>query len=187
MADNLRILKTKKNNALLVIDIQERIIKPIKNIDGILININLIINAYKILGDNIYFSEQNPSKLGSTNKNLLPNSKFKVFEKMAFSLGNDELINRELNIKRVKDLIICGVETHICIQQTVIDFLKKGFNIYIVADAMGSRNIIDHNISIQRMISMGVNISSTESIIFELCKTASRDEFKEISNLIKNK
>ena len=81
-------------------------------------------------------------------------------------------------------MIVCGIETHICIQQTVLDCLQKGFEVILISDAMSSRNKVDHEISLKRMIQTGAILSTTESIIFELCKTADRKEFKEIRNII---
>ena len=173
-----------KNKALIIIDAQEKIINSIKNKESILNKIIKLLSAYEILEENIYISEQNPSKLGSTIKDLLPRKDFKVLEKMSFSLVNDKL-SKEFKFKGIKKLIICGFETHICIQQSVIDFLNQKYEVYIVIDAMGSRNSYDHKIGIRRMLSEGATISSCESIIFELCKTASRKEFKEISHIIK--
>ena len=81
-------------------------------------------------------------------------------------------------------MIVCGIETHICIQQTVLDCLQKGFEVILVTDAMSSRNRVDHEIALKRMIQMGAILTTTESIIFELCKTSDRKEFKEIRNII---
>tara|TARA_Y100001968_G_scaffold257679_1_gene244456 strand:+ start:18149 stop:18688 length:540 start_codon:yes stop_codon:yes gene_type:complete len=174
-------------SALLIIDAQEKITNPIEGKGTIIKNIKILLDAYESLEENIYISEQIPKKLGKTIPNLLPTKKFKLFEKVDFSLGtNSEFIN-DLNEKKIKNLIICGFETHICVQQTVIDLLNCNFKIYIVVDAMGSRNAIDHQISLKRMFSEGAIISTSESIIFELCKTSSREEFKSISNIIKNK
>ena len=83
-------------------------------------------------------------------------------------------------------MIICGFETHICIQQSVLEFLNKGFEVLVISDAMGSRNNLDHQIALQRMLQKGAIITTTESIIFGICKTSDRKEFKEISNIIKN-
>jgi len=177
---------SKKETALLIIDAQDKIINPIKNKDLILKNIYKLLKTYEILGENIYISEQNPLKLGSTNAKLLPQTNFKIFEKMDFSVANDKKLNNELSNKKIKQLIICGFETHICIQQSVLGFLKKNFKVYLVADSMSSRKIIDHDIAIERMRSEGAILASSESIIFELCETSSRIEFKEISNIIKN-
>ncbi len=178
--------KLKKINCLLIIDIQEKIIKPIFNKDVITKNIKKLIDAYQILEENIILSEQNPLKLGSTIPELLPKARFNKFEKMDFSLANIEEFLEALENKKITNLIICGIETHICIQQTVLDCLQKGFEVILISDAMGSRNMEDHEIALQRMIQRGAILTTTESIIFELCETSNRKEFKEIRKIILN-
>ena len=177
---------SKKETALLIMDAQTKIMNPIKNKDLIIENIYKLLKSYEILGENIFISEQNPQKLGSTVEKLLPKSDFKIFKKMDFSIANNKLLNNELSSKKIKQLIICGFETHICIQQSVLGFLKKNFKVYLVADSISSRKTIDHDIAIERMRSEGAILTTSESIIFELCETSSRIEFKEISNIIKN-
>ena len=184
-------MNTSKNNndeiALIIIDAQQKIINPIKNQDKIISNIELLLRSYELLRENIFLSEQNPIKLGNTLKNLLPNKEFKKIEKMRFSIAFENNITDTFSSKNIKSLIICGFESHICIQQSVLDFLHEGYEVFVIADAIGSRNITDHDISLDRMSSKGATITTTESIIFQLCETSSRKEFKAISNLIKNK
>ena len=175
---------SQKVNALLIIDVQEKIIRAIFNKDSISKNIKKLIDAYQILEENIFLSEQNPLKLGKTIPELLPKGGFKKIEKMEFSLANIKEFLKELKNKKITNLIVCGIETHICIQQTVLDCLQKGFEVFLISDAMGSRNKVDHEIALQRMIQKGAILTTTESIIFELCKTANRKEFKEIRNII---
>ena len=132
----MKILSTEqllpKVNALLIIDIQAKILKPIFNKDLIIKNIKKLIDAYQILEENIFVSEQNPFKLGATIPELLPNNGFKKIEKMEFSLANIQEFLKELKNKKITNLIVCGIETHICIQQTVLDCLQKGFEVIIV-------------------------------------------------------
>ena len=173
-----------KVNSLLIIDIQEKIISPILNKDSIIKNIKKLINAYQILEENIFISEQNPLKLGQTIPELLPKSRFKKIEKMAFSLASIQDFLKELKNKKITNLIVCGIETHICIQQTVLDCLQKGFEVILISDAMSSRNRLDHKIALKCMVQRGAFLTTTESIIFELCKTSDRKEFKEIKNII---
>jgi len=173
-----------KVNALLIIDVQEKIIRAIFKKDSITKNIKKLIDAYQILEENIFLSEQNPFKLGATIPELLPKNGFKKVEKMEFSLANIQEFLEELKNKKITNLIVCGIETHICIQQTVLDCLQKGFEVILISDAMGSRNKVDHEIALQRMNQSGAILTTTESIIFELCKTADREEFKEIRNII---
>ena len=173
-------------NALFLIDIQEKIINPIYNKDSITKNIHKLISAYQILDENIFISEQNPIKLGQTLPNLLPKEGFTKIEKRDFSLASSQHLFEKLENKKITNLIICGLETHICIQQSVLEFLKRGYEVLLISDAMGSRNKLDHEIALQRMLHKGAIITTTESIIFEICKTADRKEFKEIRNIIKN-
>ena len=176
---------SRKVNALLIIDIQEKIIRPIFNKDSIIKNIKKLIDAYQILEENIFVSEQNPPKLGSTIPELLPTKAgFKKIEKMEFSLAHIQEFSQELENKKITNLIVCGIETHICVQQTVLDCIQNGFEVILISDAMSSRNRVDHEISLQRMSQTGAVLTTTESIIFELCKTADRKEFKEIRNII---
>ena len=178
--------KLKIKNALLLIDIQEKIIKPIEDKDLITKNAKKLLDAYQILDENIFLSEQNPIKLGKTIPELLPEVGYKTIEKMEFSIVNNQEFNEELQKKKITNLIVCGIETHICIQQSVLELLKKGFEVFLISDAMGSRQKLDHEISLKRMTNEGAILTTTESIIFELCKTSNRKEFKEISNIIKN-
>tara|TARA_B100000614_G_scaffold253728_1_gene268052 strand:- start:249 stop:815 length:567 start_codon:yes stop_codon:yes gene_type:complete len=173
-----------KVNALIIVDIQEKIINPVFNKDSITKNIKKLIDAYQILEENIFVSEQNPLKLGKTIPELLPKGGFNKIEKMEFSLANIKEFLKELKNKKITNLIVCGIETHICIQQTVLDCLQKGFEVILISDAMGSRNRVDHEIALQRMMQKGAILTTTESIIFELCKTANRKEFKEIREII---
>jgi len=173
-----------KVNALLIIDIQEKIIRPIFNKDSIIKNIKKLLSAYQILEENIFVSDQNPPKLGVTIPELTPLEGFRKFEKMEFSLAKLEEFLKDLKNKKITNLIVCGIETHICIQQTALDCLQKGFKVILVSDAMSSRNRVDHEIALQRMIQKGAILTTTESIIFELCKTADRKELKEIRNKI---
>ena len=173
-------------NALFLIDIQEKIINPIPNKDLITKNIKKLLSAYQILDKNIFLSEQNPLKLGTTINELIPKVAYKKIEKMEFSLAFRKDLFKELDNKNIINLIICGLETHICIQQSVLDFLGKGYKVILIADAMGSRKNLDHEIALQRMVNKGAIITTTESIIFELCRTSDREEFKEIREIIKN-
>ena len=176
--------QSSKVNALLIIDIQEKIIRPIFNKDLISKKNKKLLDAYQILEENIFISEQNPLKLGVTIPELSPIAEFRKFEKMEFSLAKLEDFLKELKDKKITNLIVCGIETHICIQQTVLDCLQKGFEVILISDCMGSRNRVDHEIALQRMTRNGAILTTTESIIFELCKTADREEFKEIRNII---
>ena len=172
-----------KVNALIIIDIQEKIIRPIFNKDTIIKNITKLINAYQILEENIFISEQNPLKLGVTIPELSPIAEFRKFEKMEFSLAKLEDFLKELKDKKITNLIVCGIETHICIQQTVLDCSKKGFEVILISDAMGSRNRADHEIALQRMTQSVAILTTTESIILNYAKLRIEKNLKKLETL----
>ena len=105
---------------------------------------------------------------------------------MEFSCNKNKSFTDYINKYNFKNIIVCGIESHICILQTSIDLLAEGFNVLIPKDAIGSRNEIDNDTAFLRLILSGAVASTTESIICELCKTSSRKEFREISKILKN-
>ena len=173
--------------ALLIIDAQEKLITSIENKELILGNINKLIESSLILRVHQYFTEQNPEKLGSTTQSITKDKQIKSYSKMSFSCIECKGLIRDIKTKNIKNLVLCGIETHICVQQTAIDLKNRGINIFVPIDAVGSRYSIDHETAIRRLQYAGVIITSTESIIFEWCKSADREEFKSISNIVKNR
>ena len=184
--NNNRKVILEDETLLLIMDMQEKLINNIKGNQLLIFNIKKLIDACNLLNVRIAITEQNPLKLGMTLESVLENNKYPKFEKMEFSCSkNDRFINY---IKKYdfKNIIVCGIESHICILQTSIDLLTKGFNIIIPRDAIGSRSDIDNDTAFLRLISSGAVASTTESIICELCKSSNRKEFREISKILKN-
>ena len=181
-------LKTLKENEtlLLIMDLQEKLITNIKDNQLLIFNIKKLIDACNLLNVNIAITEQNPSKLGKTLESILDNKDYPKFEKMEFSCIKNENFINYINEYNFKNIIVCGIESHICILQTSIDLLQKGLNILIPRDAIGSRNEIDNDTAFLRLILSGAVASTTESLICELCKTSNRKEFKEVSKILKN-
>ena len=184
--NNNRQVILEDETLLLIMDMQEKLIKNIKGDQLLIFNIKKLIDACNLLNVRIAITEQNPLKLGMTLESVIDNNKYPKFEKMEFSCSkNDRFINY---IKKYdfKNIIVCGIESHICILQTSIDLLRKGFNILIPRDAIGSRNEIDNDTAFLRLILSGAVASTTESLICELCKTSNRKEFREVSKILKN-
>ena len=171
---------------LLIVDMQQKLISNIKRNQQLIFNIKKLIDTCNLLNVRIAITEQNPLKLGMTLESVLDNNKYPKFEKMEFSCSkNDRFINY---IKKYdfKNIIVCGIESHICVLQTSIELLAEGFNILIPRDAIGSRSEVDNDTAFLRLILSGAVASTTESIICELCKTSNRKEFREISKILKN-
>ncbi len=170
---------------LLIIDYQEKLIGKIDGNELITFNIKRLIDSCKLLNVEIVISEQNPSKLGGTLKEILTLKDLIKIEKMEFSCLENRTFKKYLNRKNLKNIILCGIESHICVLQTSLDLLSNNFNVLIPRDAIGSRHNIDNETAFIRLTCAGAIPSTTESIICELCKNASRKEFKDISRILK--
>ena len=171
---------------LLIVDVQQKLIKNIKDNQQLLFNIKKLIDTCNLLKVRVAITEQNPLKLGKTLESVIDDNEYPIFEKMEFScIKNKNFINY-LNEHNFKNIIVCGIESHICVLQTSIDLLQKGLNILIPRDAIGSRNEIDNDTAFLRLILSGAIASTTESLICELCKTSNRKEFREVSKILKD-
>ena len=171
---------------LLIVDVQQKLINNVKGSQLLIFNIKKLIDTCNLLNVNIAITEQNPLKLGMTLESILNDNEYPKFEKMEFSCSENKNFLNYINKNNFKNIIVCGIESHICILQTSIDLLRKGFNILIPRDAIGSRNEIDNDTAFLRLILSGAVASTTESLICELCKTSNRKEFREVSKILKN-
>ncbi len=183
--NNSKIL-LENETLLLIVDVQQKLINNIKGSQLLIFNIKKLIDTCNLLNVNIAITEQNPLKLGMTLESILNDDEYPKFEKMEFSCSENKNFLNYINKNNFKNIIVCGIESHICILQTSIDLLRKGFNILIPRDAIGSRNEIDNDTAFLRLILSGAVASTTESLICELCKTSNRKEFREVSKIIKN-
>ena len=185
--DNNTQLILEDETLLLVLDIQEKLINNIQGNKLLIFNIKKLIKTCNLLNIPIAFTEQNPLRLGKTLESILDGKEYPKFEKMEFSCSKDKSFTDYINEYSFKNVIVCGIESHICILQTSIELLEKGFNILIPRDAIGSRNEIDNETAFLRLILSGAVASTTESVICELCKTSKRKEFKDISKILKSR
>lgn len=175
-----------ENSLVLIIDIQEKLLNAAFNKEQILKNSSIIVSAANILDITILATEQYPKGLGNTvsdiNKNI---KKENIYEKSSFSaLDNDELKNRLAGLNK-NQIILFGIETHICVNQTAQALIKQGYNVYMISNASGSRFESEHLAGINRIEKCGGNILTTEIALFELLKTAAHPNFKAVQNLIK--
>jgi len=184
--DNNTKLVLEDETLLLIIDMQDKLISNIKNNQLLIFNIKKLIDTCNLLNVRIAITEQNPLKLGKTLESILENKEYPKFEKMEFSCSKNKSFINYIEKNNFRNIIVCGIESHICILQTSIELLAKGFNILIPRDAIGSRNTIDNETAFLRLILSGAVASTAESLICELCKTSKRKEFREVSKILKN-
>ncbi len=180
------IILQRDKTALLIIDMQERILAAMQNSDSLISNAEKLISSFKILNIPIYYTEQYPKGLGPTSPKLLNHLEgIESITKMSFScIDAGELFNT-LKSKRLTQIVVCGIESHVCVQQTVLDLLINDFQVNVAADAVSSRKVIDYEIALRRMNEHGAEITTTESILFELLNICGTDEFKAISKIVK--
>lgn len=180
------IILKKETSALLIIDLQEKILPVIRNIDIVIENTIKLIKGFKTLNLPIYFTEQYPKGLGPTSSKILAELQgYNAIQKMSFSCFGAEDLFTELRSKKLHQIIISGVESHVCVQQTVLDLLANDFQVNVAADAISSRREFDFQIALDRMRTLGAEITTTESILFELLEVCGTPEFKEISKIVK--
>jgi len=180
-----KLLKLEKTS-LLIIDIQERILPVINNFQIVLDNTIKLIKGFKVLELPIYLTEQYPKGLGSTHRTITEElGEIKPFDKMSFSCSGAGDLFAEFKKKNLSQIVVCGIESHVCVQQTVLDLIENRFQVNLAADAVSSRKEIDYKISLERMRYYGSEVTTTESILFELLNVCGTDQFKAVSKIVK--
>lgn len=148
-------------------------------------NVNKLLKGAEILGIETILTEQYPKGLGNTCAELSLPPKIDIFPKDCFSCLLDHNINDQLKLTNRKHLVLCGVESHICVLKTALDAIKEGYTVHVVADAVSSRTLENKQLALERMRQAGAFIVSTEMILFMMLDKAGTPEFKAISQLIK--
>ncbi len=180
-----KLLITDKT-ALLIIDIQERIIRVINEYETVVENTIKLIKGFKALGVPIYYTEQYPKGLGPTVESIQNELEGnEAIQKLSFSCSGAGNLFDELKKNGISQVVVCGVESHVCVQQTVLDLIANDFQVNIAADAVSSRRVKDYEISLSRMRQYGADVTTVESILFELLNVCGTDVFKQISKIVK--
>ncbi len=176
----------KKNSLLLVVDVQEKLFDYMLNKEELKKNIIKLLKAFRLLGLPVIFIEQNPEGLGKTIKEIRSAGKNeKFFTKMTFGLNNNPDILNYIKKLEITNIIICGIEAHVCVYQCGLDLINSGYIVHIVTDAVSSRKKTDIKTAITRLIQEKALCSSTEMSIFDLLKTCTEKEFKPILEIVK--
>ena len=172
------------DTAIVVIDVQEKLIPLIRDNRRIVWNIRRLLDGAKILGLPALATEQYPEKLGPTVDELAQRLG-DVPSKLAFSCVGCAGFVEQFHRAGVNKLLLVGIEAHVCVQQTCLDLLADGNVVYVATDAIGSRYEIDYQTALRRMESAGATLSTTESALFEWCQRSGTPEFKQISRLVR--
>lgn len=170
----------------LIVDLQERLVPHMHEHDLLLQRCEVLIKGLGVLGVPMMYTEQYPAGLGKTVDavgSLLSTSP--AIEKRSFSCCDEPAVLTQLQSTGRTTVLVAGIESHVCVLQTAIDLQTSGFDPVIIADAVSSRREYDRKIALERMAREGCRISTVESILFELMRTARHGRFKEISQLVK--
>ena len=175
------------NTVLIVIDIQGSLAQSMYEKDRLFENAKKIIKGSRVLGAPIIVTEQIPEKLGPTVPeiaNLI--SDIQHISKTSFSCCGSERFMRELGTLNRKQILLAGIEAHVCVYLTAMDMLDiGGYEVQIVADAVSSRTVRNRDIALKKMRDNGASLTSTEMALFELLKTAENEKAREIFKIVK--
>jgi nicotinamidase-related amidase len=175
--------------ALVVIDLQERLMPVIHDAAAVTRNVDILIRGARVLDVPLLVTEQYVKGLGPTieplRRALAETSGYTPIEKATFSAwGVGEFVTSLRQLRR-KQVLVAGVETHVCVYQTVSDLLANGYDVTVAGDAVSSRTLLNRDLGLRRMAADGARLSSTEMALFELLGTSGTDEFREIARLVK--
>jgi nicotinamidase-related amidase len=178
-------LPERNHTRLLIIDLQEKLMPVIHERQKLSDKVNTLIKGMEILKVPTVVTEQYPAGLGKTDAAIHLPEDFHCYEKICFSGIKSQPVLEHLKAEKITDLVICGVEAHICVLQTALDAIDWGFRVHVVADAVSSRFLQNKELALERMRQSGVYITSVEMILFLMMKEAGNPEFKAISKLIR--
>ena len=179
-------LLRKDDTLLVIVDIQTKLLNVIFEKERLISNCSKLIRSAQLLEIPLVMTEQYPQGMGPTDSailDLLP--EIKVITKMSFSCCGVGDFDQKIKSFGKKQIMIMGIESHICVLQTVHDLLHQGYFVYVPYDAVSSRKEGDYRNALDRMRQAGAVIGSVESAIFEMMKTAEISVFRQISKIIK--
>ncbi len=177
------LLLDRQQSGLLVVDVQEKLLSMIDRFAVVQWNIERLLAAAKLLQVPIAASEQYPAGLGPTVA-AIRTQLDSVAEKRMFSCRECQSLFADWTTRGIRQILVAGIEAHVCVLQTALDLQSAGFDVFVAADAVGSRTALDYETALQRLGQSGVTITTTESALFEWCESSAAVEFKQISQLV---
>lgn len=170
---------------LLLVDVQERI-NAVMSDQAHLVRLEVLLDSCRALDVPVVATEQYPKGLGGTVESLAGRLESPPLEKMTFSCGGSPEIVAALDIAGRTQVVVTGIEAHVCVVQTALDLLEAGYRVQVPHDAVNSRRSADRDWALRRMTAAGAVVTSTESVLFELLGRCATDEFRAVTKLIKH-
>ena len=172
--------------ALLVVDVQERLMAKIPAADALVRNIAFLIDAARLLDVEVAATEQYPKGLGPTVPALAERLPTRP-DKLSFSCCGVPGLFDGLRAKGRTRVLLAGIETHVCVLHTALDLLAADFCVYLAVDAVASRYVVDHDVALRRLERAGVILTSTEAAAFEWMGGSTHPRFKQVSALVQDR
>jgi nicotinamidase-related amidase len=172
--------------ALVVVDVQEAFRPAVLDFDGVARNVAVLVQGASALGLPILLTEQYPKGLGATVPELERHlDGIEPIEKLCFSAAGSEEFSTRLGESGRDQVLLCGIESHVCVNQTADDLLEAGKEVHVAQDAVSSRTEENRRLGLHKMERAGAVLTSVETALFELLREAGTPEFKEIQKLVK--
>lgn len=177
-----------ESTLFLLCDLQEKFRTVAHHFPAIITNAQKLLSCGKQLDVNLIVTEQYPERLGKTAPELNVSHAIGVYPKLEFSIMQDDRLKRTiLGLSNVKSVVLFGLETHICIEQTAIDLLDNDYDVHIVADCTTSRSNEDRSLAFQRLRQIGCFVTTSENVIFKLMGGKNHPKFTSILPLVSKK
>lgn len=172
-----------ENSVLVVIDIQDKLLVKIPTADGLVRNTGFLLDVAALLGVPVRATEQYPKGLGPTTAEIARRLS-QPATKTAFSCCGAGTFLEELEMLQRPNVVLAGMETHVCVMQTALDLIEAGLHVFLPVDAHAARFPIDHDIALRRMESVGAVPTTAEAVAFEWLRDAAHPQFKAVSQLV---
>ncbi len=176
------MLLNRDTSALLLVDVQEKLTPHVLNSDGVVLRCQWLIRLAMELAVPLVVSEQYPKGLGHTVallRDLMPHQP--CIDKVQFSCYREPSFVKHWQTIQRQQVVIAGIETHVCVLQTALDMNQSGLDVFVVVDAVGSRHELDHKFGLKRMKQEGIHLVTAEMVFFEWVGQAGTPEFKALS------
>lgn len=171
---------------LLVVDVQGKLARLMHESDSLIRQIGILIDGCRILEIPVVWAEQVPDKLGSTVPELAEKlTGLTPMVKSSFGCCDDSSIDQAIRESRRSQVIVCGIEAHVCVWQTAVSLLTQGYRVHLICDAISSRSPLNREIALERIAAAGGQLSSVEMALFELLSSAQHPKFRDVTKLLR--
>jgi len=170
---------------LVVVDVQGRLARLVEGSEVVIDAVGRLVRGAGVLGVPVLATEQNPEGLGPTVEEVAPLLPSPPIPKRAFSCWGEPAFREALEATGRRDVLLAGIEAHVCVYQTAVDLREAGWRVHVAADAVSSRTAANRQVGLEKMCSAGAEVTSVETALFEMLRVAEGPAFKEVLRIVK--